>query len=98
MIRDAGLNPAKHLRRSDLRDVDFSDSDLRGFDFTDCDLRGAHGIRVQWDPQKTILTDAQLDGSIFAHRVNFQNELAHDESNRLHRKVRGLSWADQIVW
>lgn len=98
LIRDAGLNPAKHLRRSDLRDVDFSDSDLRGFDFTDCDLRGAHGIRVQWDPQTTILTDAQLDGSIFAHRINMQNALAHDESNLLHRKVRGLSWADQIVW
>ena len=98
LIRVAGLDPGLHLRHSDLRDVDFTDTDLRGYDFTGSDLRGAHGIRVVWDPDSTVLESAQIDGSIFAHRIILKTVLANDEARALHRRVRGLSWADQIVW
>ncbi|RVG28672.1 hypothetical protein CN229_16020 [Sinorhizobium meliloti] len=82
-----------------MRDVDFTDTDLTGYDLTGCDLRGAHGIRVKWDPKTTTLTDAQLEGSIFAHRMTLHKALLQDQFWLLHRNVvRGLSWPDQVIW
>lgn len=98
LVRVAGLNPARDFRNADLRDVNFTDTDLRGYDFTGADLRGAYGIRVLWDPASTVLNGAQIDGSIFAHRLNVQVALANEETRTLHRRVRGLPWADQVVW
>lgn len=98
LVKLANLDPKAHLRHADLRDVDFTDTDLTGYDFTGCDLRGAHGIRVDWDPENTVLTDALLEDSLFEHRMKIQAALHNDETRLLHRKLRGMRWGDQIIW
>ncbi|KQQ72444.1 hypothetical protein ASF70_13010 [Rhizobium sp. Leaf321] len=98
LIRLAGLNPKRHLRHADLRDIDLTDTDLSGYDFSGCDLRGAHGIRVAWSPETTVLDDALLEGSLFEHRMAVRKTLASDEGRLLHKQVRGYPWAEQVVW
>ncbi|MBY5318207.1 pentapeptide repeat-containing protein [Rhizobium leguminosarum] len=99
LLKVAGLDPAQDLQHSNLRETDFTDTDLTNYNLTGCDLRGAHGIRVKWDPNKTVLTHAQLEGSIFAHRMTLHKALEQDDYRLLHRKVvRGMSWPDQIIW
>lgn len=98
LIAVANLDPERHLRHSDLRDVDFTDTDLTGYDLTGCDLRGAHGIRVTWSPETTNFTDALVDDSLFAHRLELRAVLQNDDVRTLHRLVRIMRWEDQIVW
>ncbi|MBY5674039.1 pentapeptide repeat-containing protein [Rhizobium leguminosarum] len=98
LLTVAHLDPKKHLRHSDLREVDLTDTDLTGYDFTGCDLRGARGIRVKWSPETVNLTDALIEGSLFAHRMAITAALANPEIRQLHRRINGLSWQDQIVW
>lgn len=64
LVKTAGLDPARDFRHADLRDSDFTETDLRGFDFTGSDLRGSTGNGAVWD-ETTILTDANISGSIF---------------------------------
>ena len=68
------LDPRTDFRYADLAGVDFSHSDVRGFDFTGADLRGATGVDVQWD-ETTILKAAEIDDSLFAHRVRIEQFL-----------------------
>ncbi|MDR6664002.1 pentapeptide repeat-containing protein [Rhizobium sp. 1399] len=98
LVRIAGLDPATDLLHSDLRNVDLTDTDLTGYDFTGCDLRGARGIRVKWSPETVVLTDALIEGSLFAHRMAIFTALANPEIRLLHRRISGLSWQDQVVW
>ncbi|WP_165411180.1 pentapeptide repeat-containing protein [Rhizobium ruizarguesonis] len=98
LLKLANLDPKKHLRYSDLRDVDFTDTDLTHYDFAGCDLRGARGIRVKWSPETVVLTDALIDGSLFAHRMAISTALANPRNKLLHRRISGLSWQDQLIW
>lgn len=98
LVRLANLDPKKHLRHSDLREVNFTDTDLTKYDFTGCDLRGARGIRVKWSPETTVLTDALIEGSLFAHRMAISTALANPETRQLHRQIGGMGWQSQIIW
>lgn len=64
LCKRAGLDTKKDLRYSDLDKVDFTGCDLRGCDLTGASLRNATGVQVIWD-KTTIMTDADLEGSIF---------------------------------
>lgn len=98
LVAASRLDPQRHFRHTDLRDVDFSDTDLDRFDFTGADLRGAHGVRVRWSPMTTKLVDADLHGSLFAHRMVVRALLDTDETKAVAKRVRGLGWADQVLW
>lgn len=98
LVAASGLSPKRHFRYADLTDIDFSDTDLEGFDFTGSDLRGAHGARVKWSFEKTKLTDASLDGSLFAHRVGVKALLENEDARMVAKKVRSYGWADQVLW
>ena len=98
LVQLAALNPERDLRHADLRDVDFSNTDLTGYDFTGCDLRGAHGIRVTWSPETTVLDGAQVEDSLFAHRLTARVAFQEPETARLHRQILGHDWLDQLNW
>jgi hypothetical protein len=98
LVAAAGLNPQRHFRHADLSDIDFSDTDLEGFDFTGADLRGAHGARVKWSLETTKLTDASLDGSLFAHRISVKALLDSEDARLVAKQVRSYGWADQVLW
>jgi hypothetical protein len=98
LVAVSGLDPKRHFRHADLRDVDFSDSDLGGFDFTGADLRGTHGVRVTWSPSMTVLTEADVEGSLFAHRLKVRATLESDEAKAMAKRVGGLGWTEQILW
>ncbi len=88
----AGLRKDKDFRYENLRGVDFSDCDLRGFDFTGSCLEVAFGNEnTIWDAT-TILTDADVDGSLF------ENDRAVDVREGLPEGLLGQHWADQIIW
>ncbi|MDQ0513526.1 pentapeptide repeat-containing protein [Ancylobacter amanitiformis] len=97
LIRLAGLDPGRHLRHADLRDVDLSDTNLAGFDFTGADLRGAHGIRVKWAPESTVLIQARLEGSLFAHRMRVHAASDIPDDKR-HRQILRGDWIEQLTW
>jgi [protein-PII] uridylyltransferase len=47
LARIGGLDPARHFRGADLRNVDFGDDDLSGFDFREADFAGADLSRAR---------------------------------------------------
>jgi formylglycine-generating enzyme required for sulfatase activity len=47
LARLGGLDPARHFRGADLRDVDFGDDDLSGFDFAEAEFAGANLSRAR---------------------------------------------------
>ncbi|TBY74095.1 pentapeptide repeat-containing protein [Rhizobium leguminosarum] len=98
ILRVAHLDPSRHLRHADLRGVDLSNMNLEGFDFTGCDLRGVYGIDTKWDPATTILDDAQLDGSMFAHRMKVHLFLQTASGRKAYRSIYGLPWQQQVLW
>jgi formylglycine-generating enzyme required for sulfatase activity len=58
LARIAGLDPARHFRRSSWRGIDFGIDDLSGFDFSQSDITGADFSRV------TGLADAIFHGAV----------------------------------
>jgi uncharacterized protein YjbI with pentapeptide repeats len=74
-----GFNPKRDFRFADLTNVDFSQSDLRGHDFTGADLRGAIALGgAEWD-ETTVLTDADVESSIFAHLVKTRRNTSNPD-------------------
>lgn len=47
LARIAGLDPKRHFRGADWRNVDFGDDDLTGFDFAEADFVGADLMRAR---------------------------------------------------
>jgi hypothetical protein len=47
LARIGGLDPVRHFRGADLRNVDFGDDDLSGFDFREADFAGADLSRAR---------------------------------------------------
>ncbi len=47
LARLGGLDPQRHFRGADLRNVDFGDDDLSGFDFCEADFAGADLSRAR---------------------------------------------------
>ncbi len=90
------LDPAKDLRCSNLRSVDFSNCDLCGFDFSGSDLRGAFGQNVRYD-STTIFTGADTDSSIFSYacwkRTRSPNSVVDAHINRLSKDY----WLNQTI-
>ncbi|CUX45895.1 conserved hypothetical protein [Agrobacterium deltaense Zutra 3/1] len=89
LINAGGFDPLSDFRFIDLSKVDFGSADLRGFDFTGTDLRGCIG-RPIWD-ETTILTDADVEGSVFDERG-----VSHGAS--LPESFVKQHWPDLIMW
>ena len=61
LARAGGLDPARHFRGADLRDIDFGTDDLTGFDFAGADISGAN-LALARGLHSSMFAGARADG------------------------------------
>lgn len=98
LVAVCGLSAARDFRFADLRGIDVSGADLRGYDFTGADLRDVVGVGVRFD-RTTILMDADVDGSVFAHTVTQNHFFAQNEHwAKQYSRLKNADWTAVSIW
>lgn len=87
LIRLGGLDPARDLRRQDLRGWPLSGEDVRGFDFTGADLRGT-GIEKAVKDKTTVFSDARFDDDVDSAALKAKERRRNTPPPGAYTKVR----------
>ncbi len=98
LVTIADLDPLHDFRYSNMSGVDLSGANLDGFDFTGADLRGSYGVGIKWN-ENTIFTDADIENSVFSHRIKQKRKFAGNPEWKVQLDHIGKQdWAEKIFW